>query len=71
MRTPEGRRLSVAVAVGMTALVLLVLAGPALTSAARKHLLPSGTPTGTPDCALVIGPIRTYCTPTAPAGSPR
>jgi hypothetical protein len=74
MRMSEGRRLSAAVAAGLTALVLLVLAGPALGSAARDYLKPDDGPSSTP-CALVVGPIHTYCTAPdgtiTPARSPR
>jgi hypothetical protein len=79
MRMPDGGRLDLAVAVALTALVLLVLAGPALTGALREHLRsPANSPTDAPStaaCALEIGPIHAYCTASdgtlTPARSPR
>jgi hypothetical protein len=71
MRMPEGGRLDLAVAAALTALVLLVLAGPTLTGALREHLQPPASnpidAPSTPACALAIGPIHTYCT--APDGA--
>jgi len=69
MRMSEDR-MSVAVAAGLIALVLLVLAGPALGSAARQYIRHSVAPTGTP-CALSVGPVGAYCFPTAPTRSSR
>jgi hypothetical protein len=70
MRMSEDR-LSVAVAVGLAAVVLLVLAGPALGSAAREYLRHSVEPADTP-CALSVGPAHAYCfSTTAPTGSSR
>jgi hypothetical protein len=64
-------RLSVAVAAGLIALVLLVLAGPALGSAARQYIRHSVEPADTP-CALKAGPVGAYCFPTtAPTRSSR
>jgi len=61
MRMSEGPRLSTAVAAGLTAVVLLVLAGPALTRfAAREYLKPDDGPSSTP-CALKVGPVGAYC----------
>jgi len=70
MRMSEDR-LSVAVAAGLAALVLLVLSGPALGSAARQYIRHIVDPAGTP-CALSVGPAHAYCfSTTAPTRSSR
>jgi len=70
MRMSEDR-LSVAVAVGLAAVVLLVLAGPALGSTARRYIRHGVEPAGTP-CALSVGPVGAYCfSTTAPTRSSR